>query len=356
MAARGKCGRQSEQRHMLASGASQSAALIWAGLAIAVTCVVVSIAGRPLRRFFKLREEVHARLEYFAPLLGDARSAGEAMLAEAQQAFQDLGAKMSAFGRRRIATLRLRHMGFDPAYAASGLIGLANALPAYGIERLRWRVQVERALKLGEARMERSGVNALLLAVAVAAIAFAAWTYTTNWKLRHALRTAHIVRLSIEKEGMRTREQATDADAARRTAEQSLSGSRKRMVEVRRGRAAAERALAEVTAQLDLTRKAKVAAEQSLEQTKGELAAADTARKSAEDRLKAIDDELAALRTAKEEAQKSLKAANDELTALRTAKAESDAAAAKAKEDLEHERKAAEQTHAPPGTPAAAAP
>jgi hypothetical protein len=319
---------------------------------------VVAIAGRPLRRFLKLREEVQARLEYFSPQLGDARSAGEAMLAEAQQAFQDLGAKMSAFGRRRIATLRLRHMGFDPAYAASGLIGLANALPAYGIARLRWRVQVERALKLGEARMERSGLNFLLLAVALTAIAFAAWTYTTNWKLRHALRTAHIVRLSIEKEGMRTREQATGADTARRTAEQSLSGTRKRMVEVRRGRAAAERALAEVTAQLDLTRKGKVAAEQALEQTKGELAATETARKSAEDRLKAIDDELAALRTAKAEAEKSLKAANDELTALKSAKAESDAAAAKAKDDLEREKKAreaAEQAPAPP-QPAAKAP
>jgi len=43
------------------------------------------------------------------------------------------------------------------------------------------------------------------------------------------------------------------------------------------------------------------------------------------------------------------------LTALKSAKAESDAAAAKAKEDLEHEKKAVEQTHAPP-QPAAKAP
>ena len=327
--------------------------LVWTGLAIAAAALIwmAAVAG-PLRRFFKLREDVRAHLHDFAPVLAAAKDEGGALLAEAQQTFHDLGTRMSGFAGRELATLKLRRSGFDPASAASGLTGLANALPAYGIERLRWRAQVERALNLRDVRMERSRLNPLLIALALAAIAFAGWTYTANWKLRHALRTAHIVRVSIEKETQRTHERAADAETARLAAEQSLTEVHAQLAAARKRQTAVRRSLADANAQLTLTRKAKVAAEQSLEQTKEQLAAAEGARKTAQDQVKALGEEVAALKGAKEGAERSLRAANDELAQIKAAKAESDAAAVKAKEDLEQEKKAraaAEQTpHAPP--------
>jgi hypothetical protein len=334
--------------------------LVWAGLVIAALMWIV-VWTIPARGFFKLREDVRARLVDFAAALTAASETGATPISEAQHAFRDLGAKLSAFAKRRkLAALPLRRMGFDPSSAATGLIGLSNALAANGIERLRWRAQVERALKLEEARMARSRVDFLFILVALAAVTFAAWTYTANWKMRHALRSAHIVRLSLEKEMHAARTGASDAVAGKRAAEKSLSEASAQLTELRRGQIAAEGALAGTTAELALAQKGKVAAEQELEAVMGKLAAAEGALKSSEDRVKALGDELAAAKSAKEEAEKSLKGANDELMQLRSAKAESDAALTKAKDDLEREKKAreaAEQTpHMPPAAPAAAAP
>jgi hypothetical protein len=335
--------------------------LVWTGVGIAALgLIAVPTIASPLRRFFKLREDVRSQLHDFAPVIAAARGEGEALLHEAQEVFRDLGTRMSALAGRRIVTLQLRRKGFDPGSAASGLTGLSNALPAYGIERLRWREQVERTLKLqnahGDARMQRSRLNPLLVVLALAGIAFAAWTYMANRHLQHALKTAHIVRAAIETDTKRTRDRAAETEKAKLAAEQSMAGVRARLVEARHGRTATERSLADVNAQLTLTRKAKVAAEQSLEKMKEELAAAESARKAAEDRLRALGAELGALGSAKEDAERSLKAANDQLAQLKVAKEESDAAAAKAKEDLERERKAreaAEQTPqaAPKPTP-----
>jgi hypothetical protein len=333
--------------------------LVWAGLVVAALVWIV-VWTIPARRFFKLREDVRTRLQEFALALTAASETGATPISEAQQAFRDLGEKLSAFAKRRkLAALPLRRMGFDPSSAATGLIGLSNALAANGIERLRWRAQVERALKLEEARMARSRVDPLFILVALAAVAFATWTYTANWKMRHALRTAHIVRLSLEKEMYAARAGATDAAAAKQAAEKSLSEASAQLTELRRGQIAAEGALAGTTAELALAQKAKAAAEQELEGLKGKLAAAEGALKTSEDRLKTLGDELAVAKSAKEEAEKNLKAANDELTQLKNAKAESDAALTKAKDDLQREkaREAAEQTpHAPPVAPAAPAP
>jgi len=333
---------------------------VWAGLAIATLAwIAVSTTWR-LRRFFKLRAYVRSRMQDFAPVLAATKEDGEVPLHEAQQAFRDLGTRMSVFaGRGRIAALPLRRMGFDPASASSGLIGLSNALPAYGIERLRWRAQVERALKLenahGDARMKRSRLNPLLVVLALVAIAFAAWTYTANRNLHHALKAAHIVRASIEKDTKRTRERAAEAEKAKLAAEQSIAEVRAQLVEARKGETEAARSLADVNAQLVLTRKAKVAAERSLEKMKEQFLTSESARKTSEGQLQALSDELAAVKTAKDDAERSLKAANDQVAQLKAAKEDSDAAAVKAKEDLERERKAreaAEQTpHPAPPAP-----
>jgi hypothetical protein len=331
---------------------------VWTGLAIAgLALIAVAASVRPLRRFLKLREDVRGRLTESADLLGAAQDESRAALDEAQHVFHELGMLMSGYaGRRRIATMSIRGLGFDPASAASGLIGLSNALPAYGIERLRWRAQVEHALKIqnahGGARMQRSRLNPVLVILALVAIAFAAWTYTANRHLQHALKTEHIVRAVIEKDTKRTRERVGEAEKARLAAEQSLTEVRAQLAEAHNSQTATERALDDVGAQLTLTRKANAAAGLALEKMKDELASSESARKTSEGQLKALADELAAAKTAKDDAERGLKAANDQLAQLRAAKEDSDAAAAKAKEELERERKAreaAEQTpHAAP--------
>jgi hypothetical protein len=333
---------------------------VWTGLAIAVLALIaVAASVRPLRRFLKLREDVRGRLTESAGLLAAARDESRAALDEAQHVFHELGMLMSGFvGRRRIATMSIRGLGFDPASAASGLIGLANALPAYGMERLRWRAQVERALKLrnGEPPMQRSRLNPALVVLAVAAIGVAAWTFEANRHLHHALKTAHIVRASIEMEGKRTHARVEQAETAKRAVDAALTKVSAELAEARKGQTAAERALDDVGAQLTLTRKGKTAAEQSVEKMKEELASSESARKTAEGQLKALADELAAAKTAKDDAERGLKAVNDQLVQLKAAKEDSDAAAAKAKEELEREKKAREAVEqtphaAPPPNP-----
>jgi hypothetical protein len=331
--------------------------LVWIGIAVAALALIaVAAAAGPLQRFFRLREDVRTRLRDLATVLAAAQADSKAALEEAQHVFNELGILMSGFARRGVATLSIRGMGFDPAAAASSLIGFSNALPAYGIERLRWRAQVERALKIqnddGGARMRRSRLNPVFVVLALIAIAFAARTYMSNRHLQHALKTAHIMRVVIEKDTKRTRERAGEAEQAKVAAEQSLTDVRAQLAEVRKAQAASERALGDASAQLVLTRKAKVAAEQSLEKVREDLVAAESAHKSSEQQLKALSDELGAVKTAKDDAERSLKAANDQLALLKSAKEASDADAAKAKEDLERERKAREAAEQAP--PAAA--
>jgi hypothetical protein len=330
--------------------------LVWTGLAIAALALiaVLASAGR-LRRFLKLREEVRTRLQDLATVVAPAQAETAAVLEEAKPIFHELGTRMSGFARRGISKLSIRGMGFDPSLASSGLIGFSNALPVYGIERLRWRAQVVRALKIqnagADAPMKRSRLDPLLVVAALAALAFAAWMYTANRNLHQALQSAHAVRSAIEDDSRRTRDLAAQAEKAKLAVEQSMADVHAQLVEARNGQAASERSLAEINAQLALTQKAKVAAELSVEKMKEQLVSTESARKTAEDRLKALGDELAALTTAKEDAERSLKAANDELARLKSAKEESDAAAATAAEDLERERKAREAAEQAPPTP-----
>jgi hypothetical protein len=335
--------------------------LVWTGLAIAVLALIAALAtaGR-VRRFLKLREEVQTRLEDLATVVAPAQAETKAVLDEAKPIFHELGTRMSGFARRGVAKLSIRGMGFDPSSASSGLIGLSNALPTYGIERLRWRAQVLQALKIenahADARMKRSRLDPLLVVLALAALAFAAWTYTANRNLHHALKSAQVVRAAIKNDIRRTRSRAAQAERVNLAAEQSIAEMRAQLVGARNDRSASERALAEISAQLALTQKAKVAADRSVEKMKEQLVSSESARKAAEDRVKALGDELAALTTAKDDAERSLEAANDQLARLKSAKEESDAAAAKAVEELAGERKARAASDpptsaAPPSTP-----
>jgi hypothetical protein len=329
--------------------------LVWTGLAIAALALIAALASvGPLRRFLKLREEVRTRLQDLATVVAPAQAETKAVLDEAQHVFHELGTRMAGFARG-IAKLSVRGMGYDASSASSGLIGFSNALPVYGIERLRWRAQVERALKIenaqANARMKRSRLTPLLVVLALIALAFAAWMYTANRNLHHALKSANAVQASIEDDTRKTRDRAAQAEQAKLAVEQSMAEVRAQLVEARNGQSASERALAEITGQLSLTRKAKVAADLSVEKLKEQLGSSESARKTAEDRVKALGGELAALVAAKDDAERSLKAANDELARLKAAKEESDAATAKAGEDLERERKAGEAAEQPPPSP-----
>jgi hypothetical protein len=322
--------------------------LVWTGLAIAALALiaVLASAGR-LRRFLRLREEVRTRLQDLATVVAPAQAETKAVLDEAQHVFHELGTRMSGFARRGIAKLSMRGMGFDPSAASSGLIGFSNALPVYGIERLRWRAQVERALKIHNAQVDaptkRSRLDPLLVVLALVVLAFAVWMYTANRSLHHALQSAHVA--------------AAQAEKAKRAVEQSIAEVTAQLAEARNGQSASARTLADINAQLSMTQKAKVAADLSVEKMKGQLVAAESARKSAEDRVKALGDELAALVAAKDDADRSLKAAHDELARLKSAKEEADAAAAKAVAELARERKAREAAEpTPPPSPSAPGP
>jgi hypothetical protein len=330
--------------------------LVWTGLAIAALALIAVLAsvGR-VRRFFKLREEVRTRLQDLATVVAPAQVETKAVLDEAKDVFHELGTRMSGFARYGIAKLSMRGMGFDPVSASGGLIGFSNALPTYGIERLRWRAQVERALRIQSAqadpRKKRSRLDPLLFGLVLVTLAFAAWMYTANWNLRHVLQSAHAARTAITNDIRRTRNRASQAESAKLAVEQSIAETRAELAAARNSQSAAERALADISGQLTLTQKAKVAAELSVEKMKEQLGSSESARKAAEDRVKALGDEMAALTTAKDDAERSLKAANDELARLKSAKEASDAAAAKAVEDLERERKAREAVEQTPPSP-----
>ena len=322
---------------------------VWTGLSIAALALigVLASAGR-VRRFFKLREEVRTRLQHLAQVVAPAQAETKAVLDEAKPIFHELGTRMSGFARHGISKLSIRGMGFDPSSASSGLIGFSNALPTYGIERLRWRAQVERALKIqnahADARVKHSRLNPLLFVLALVGLGFAAWMYTANWNLRDASQSARAVRAAIQNDTRRTRNRAAQAEKAKLAVDRSIAEVRAQLAEARKGRSA-------IDAQLTLTQKAKVAAELSVEKMKEQLVASESARKAAEDRLKALGDELAALTTAKDGAERSLKAANDALARLKSAKEASDAVATKAVEDLERERKAREAAEPTPPSP-----
>jgi hypothetical protein len=329
---------------------------VWTGLSIAALALlaVLASAGR-VRRFLELRDEVRTRLQDLAKVVAPAQAETKAVLDEARDVFHELGTRMSRFARYGLARFSMRGMGFDPVSASGGLIGFSNALPTYGIERLRWRAQIERALKIdngnADARKKRSRLDPLLLVVALLALAFAAWMYTANLNLRRDLKSAQAARTAITGDIRRTRSSAAQAEKAKLAVEQLLTDVRAELVAARKAQSAAERALTDIAAQLTLTQKAKAAADQSVETTKQQLGAAESARKAAEDRSKALADEAAALTAAKDAAEQNLKTANDELAKLKAAKEASDAAAAKAAEDLANERKAREAAEQTPPSP-----
>jgi len=122
--------------------------------ALSTALVIAAIAGtaaifiaQPLQRFYELREVCRQQMLNSANVRVPDTGPDAALRAH-QQSLRDLGTRMLAFAdTRAIAVFVVKAQGYDPALAGAGLVGLSNALPEYGAERLRWRTQIEQALR-----------------------------------------------------------------------------------------------------------------------------------------------------------------------------------------------------------------
>jgi hypothetical protein len=130
--------------------------------------LAVLLIGRPVRDFFDLRREVRRRMIEFsniparwneAPDAPGARiainisSAEAESLNEAERVLLCLASQMASFAETEtIAVWALKQIGFDPAKAGRGLIGLSNTVDTYGNSHAFYMRSTEEALMLGYAR------------------------------------------------------------------------------------------------------------------------------------------------------------------------------------------------------------
>ena len=142
--------------------------------------------------------------------------------------------------------------------------------------------------------MENRRIDVVLGVVTIAALAFAAWMYASNWSLR---------------------QEVENDQAARRVFETAAA---ERVTAAENARAAAESAIADLKAQLADVQKEN-----------------DASRKQ-------IEQQLTTSEAARETAERNLKDANEQLAQLKTAKEAAETAAGRAKDDLERERAARE--------------
>jgi hypothetical protein len=122
----------------------------------------LELVGRPVRKFFDLRQLVHQQMLALAdvptPQARETCVTSEQIrqydrdlkkAREAQGILRELASQMLAFAEsERAACIAIKPFGFDPSAAGSGLIKLANALDRHGPERARFHRNVETALRL----------------------------------------------------------------------------------------------------------------------------------------------------------------------------------------------------------------
>jgi hypothetical protein len=121
----------------------------------------LELIGRPIRRFFDLRQSVHHQMLFLAnvpaPQPRETCVTSEQIrqydidlknAREAQRTLRDLASQMLAFAEsERAACIAIRPFGFDPSSAGRGLIGLSNTLDRQGNDRAGFHKNVERALR-----------------------------------------------------------------------------------------------------------------------------------------------------------------------------------------------------------------
>ncbi len=126
----------------------------------------LEFVGKPVRAFFDLKRDsletltlyanVRARSKQLAlrddgvlsSMIVPLESAEEKRLQEAEAAFRLCGSKLHAFARTEgLAVVALRRLGFEPAKAGQGFIGLSNSVGEYGQARNENKILIERSLK-----------------------------------------------------------------------------------------------------------------------------------------------------------------------------------------------------------------
>jgi hypothetical protein len=130
--------------------------------------VVLEFVGRPFRRFYDLRGEViqelvrHANVPARYKELRDSSGATSGDVTDlglseeqirkldaALDSFRMLASRMSTFaGNETVALLVAQALGYKPAKASSGLIGLSNTRDTYGPDRNFHLKTLASALKL----------------------------------------------------------------------------------------------------------------------------------------------------------------------------------------------------------------
>jgi hypothetical protein len=130
------------------------------------TWCVLHFLGKPLLRFYDLRNEVSTKLAEYGNIkaqwkaLPDAPTTLEQLdlppvhqnrLAEAQSIFRQLGSAMKAFAENQsMAVQILQWLGYDPLKASEGLIGYSNSIDTYGVGRHHFHQVIRTALRFPE--------------------------------------------------------------------------------------------------------------------------------------------------------------------------------------------------------------
>lgn len=135
--------------------------LISVATAGAVAWFAFELVGRPVRKFFDLRQSVRHHMlslaEVPTPQARETCVTSEQIrrydadlkkAREAQRILRDLASRMLAFAEsERAACIAIRPFGLDASAAGSGLAKLANALDRHGPERARSHKSIETALR-----------------------------------------------------------------------------------------------------------------------------------------------------------------------------------------------------------------
>src|SRR5262245_54081976 len=121
---------------------------------------LTSFFARPLMRFVELRGDVIYRMVLYDNLkaqfqehpngsiqqLDPLPEEDKKRLAEAQDVFRELGARMRAFAFNEPLSVRIVRMWYYPLEASTALIGVSNTIDKYGGNRAEQKEKLEKAL------------------------------------------------------------------------------------------------------------------------------------------------------------------------------------------------------------------
>src|SRR6266436_2305986 len=143
--------------------------VILGALGAFIDWMALEFVGKPVRVFFDLKRDSLEKLTLYANvrarkaqvMMNDDgvmsshavpfASDEEKRLQEAEAEFRLCGSKLHAFARTEgLAIVALRRLGFEPANAGQGFIGLSNSVGEYGQARHDNKKLIEQSLKVTE--------------------------------------------------------------------------------------------------------------------------------------------------------------------------------------------------------------